>query len=305
MQIPDKFKAQEATIESSRKLANLIVLANSCFRKSYKGPLAPMTMLDVWINCQTRLPSTYKHFTVIDVREKLPPSLATKQHLSELLQAARFDPTFIAAASKELGWSRVAEKIKKSNPRLAKNKRGRLGEVLACALLEQIHGFQIPVQKHRFIITRDQSLPGTDAIAIRLNSDRDLAEVCFVESKLRTVADTAAALEGYEQLARDYDDALPDMLMFIAQRLCSEHHPLESAFFRYLRARPQNQDADTFKLFLVYENAKWSDAALQNLEDAEPRLSPMQIHVVMIAGLASLVDQAFELAGLETPEDDE
>lgn len=262
-------------------------------------------MLAVWIDCHNRSPNNYQHFAVIDGREKLPPNDEIRRHLSSLLQAARFDPSFIAAASEELGWANVAEKIKSSVPRRATNKRGRLGEALACALLEQFHGFLIPVQKHRYIITRDQSLPGTDAIAMRLDTEGAIAEVCFVESKLRTVADTAAALQGYNQLAQDYRDALPDMLMFVAHRLRSENHPLERAFFRYLRERSDNRDLDSFGLFLVWEKDKWSETGLQNVEDSDPQLSPVHIHVVLINGLAHLVDQVFELAGLECPQDDE
>lgn len=262
-------------------------------------------MLAAWIGCRTRSPSKYRRFAVIDGLEKIPPSDEVKRHLSSLLQAARFDPDFIAALSRELGWMTVAEKVKNMTPRLVTNKRGRLGEALACGLLEQVHGFQIPVQKQRYIITRDQSLPGTDAIALRLNPEGVITEVCFVESKLRTVADTAAALQGYDQLVRDYDDALPHMLLFVAERLRSEHHPLESAFFRYLRERSDETDLDSFGLFLVWEKAKWSETALQNVEDSDPQLSPVHVHVVLIDGLAQLVDEVFELAGLEHPHADE
>src|SRR5712691_11907730 len=105
--------------------------------------------------------------------------------------------------------------------------------MLICAILEQFHGYKIPVQKLRFKITKGESLPGTDILALKTNIEGLITEVCFIESKLRTSSDNRAAIEGCNQLQGDYNSKFPDMVDFVTQRLYERQDPLFRPFLLY------------------------------------------------------------------------
>jgi len=176
-------------------------------------------MLKEWLCWLERDHSPYSGFWVIDVTEIQPPTDVVISHIRDLLIHARLDLEFLQDAAQHLGWDKVQALAASTQPKGVKMQRGEFGEVLSSAMLQQFHGYTIPVQKLRFAISSDQSLPGTDVIALRLDKRGKITEVGFVESKLRTKNDTGAAVQGYEQLKRDYEQRQSDMLRFVAQRL--------------------------------------------------------------------------------------
>lgn len=63
---------------------------------------------------------------------------------------------------------------------------------------------------------------------------------------------------------------------------------------------------DTFRLLVFHENASWDERILQNLEDAEIGLEPLEVYIARIANLAELSDATFrELGAHEVLEDDD
>lgn len=262
-------------------------------------------MLNAWLGCSLRESPSYQGFSVVDGMESQTPSAAIRRHLQDLLRNARFDIGFLRDAAKYLGWSSVQARIAAAQPQGVTARRGEFGEVLSSAVLSEFHGYTIPVEKLRFAIRGDQSLPGTDIIALKLGSEGGISEVCFVESKLRTTQDTGAAQRGYEQLTSDHEQRAPEMLFYVAARLHDRRDPLFAEFMRYMRTRETAIDRDSFRLTLTWERATWSETVLQNLEDDEVELDPLTVHVVLIHDLAQLTDELFTAIGVETITDDE
>ena len=57
---------------------------------------------------------------------------------------------------------------------------------------------------------------------------------------------------------------------------------------------------------MFYENDAWDERILQNLEDEEIGLEPLEVYVARIANLAALSDAAFTALGAnEVIEDDD
>jgi len=112
--------------------------------------------------------------------------------------------------------------------------------------------------------------------------------VCYVESKLRTSPDLSIAVAGAGQLRQDADATTPEILTFIARQINEPNQPLATLVEQYIFSR--DTELDTFKLLVFHENASWDERILQNLEDAEIGLEPLEVYVARIANLATLSD---------------
>jgi hypothetical protein len=263
-------------------------------------------MLDRWLSSNQRESSSYSDFEVIDVVQTSGPTSEMQSTLINLLRDSRFDPEFLGSMAEHLGWNVVRDSIVAGQmPKLMRIRRGDFGEVLINAILEQFHGYTIPVAKLRFKIIGNQSLPGTDALALKTDNQGAIVEVCFVESKLRTKVDYMAAVEGYKQLQEDYESKLPDILSFIAQRLHERQARLFNAFATYMRTRQDTTEMDTFRLSLCWENSEWREKTLENLQDEGVTLPELTVHLIRIHQLRQLTDTLFaELGVTEVTDDD-
>ena len=177
-------------------------------------------VLTNWLREQRRASAPYTRFRVVDLEAVERPSNEVMEHLENMLSDALFAPGFLRRVAEKLTWRGVYEKILARRASASeKVKRGDFGEALFGAILVEFHDYLIPVPKLRFKVTPNQTLTGTDTLALRLTPEGEIGEVCFVESKLRTNPDRMVAVEGCAQLVQDYDVRLPDILEFIAQRL--------------------------------------------------------------------------------------
>ena len=261
------------------------------------------TMLADWLRCAARDPSEYASFKLVDGMEHTAPGPALHDRLAEMLRNARFNPAFLQEVASYLGWRSVADAVQTSTPIQTNGRRGVFGEALVCDLLEEFEGYLVPVKKFQFAITRGQSLPGTDALALKLSADGEISEACFVESKLRTGSSTLAAVEGYAQLKADHSKSIPDILMFVAARLWERGDPLAPVLMRYMRSRSQTPDVDTFRLGLVWEESAWTETVLRNLEDASVDVA-LGVHAVRVSGLGALTESVFAAIGITGLVDD-
>lgn len=264
------------------------------------------THLAKWLGSTMRQSSSYKHFDVVDIEQISDLTPAIKAYIANLLRDARHSPEFLAATARHLGWNTVRESIIAfGSPRIPNAKRGEFGEALTNAILEQFHGYTIPVPKLRFKLTSDQSLPATDTLALKLDSSGAIIEVCFVESKLRTTAATSTALEGYNQLQEDYSAKIPAIMIFVAERLFEREDPLSEPFFAYMRDRNDNRDKDVFELSLCWDIAAWTDTTLSNLEDNCAVSPKLTVHLIRLPTLRQLTDELFVEVGVAEVLDDE
>jgi hypothetical protein len=267
-------------------------------------------VIETWLNSTERAPNPYTQFRLLDVEEPAGLPEPVRDYVSELLRESRFDSGFLTAMAGVLGWERVRDSLASgAAPGSTSTRRGDFGEVLITALLEEVHGYVVPVRKLRFKVTRDQLLTGTDALAIRINNEGRVTEVCFVESKLRTATrgevDRTLAVTGCQQLKKDYDSKLPDILQFIAQRLYETEDELFAAFGEYMRTRADTTDLDTFCLGLVWDREEWEEQILQNLEDHTDVVPRLVVHAVRINNLGTVSDDMFARVGVLEVLDDE
>jgi hypothetical protein len=263
-----------------------------------------VTTLGEWLVASQRSPSPYS-FDVIDLAEQAEISDRIYEELVRLVRDAYFDPHFLQEVAQRYGWTKVYEKvITPGIPERAQVKRGDFGEALANGLLEELYGYAIPVKKLRFKVSPDQTLPGTDVLALRVTGNASLEEVCFVESKLRTVRDLNAGVEGYEQLKSDFETNRQDILRFVATRLESSEQAVRNGFLEYFFSRAELPALETFRLFLWWDTSTWSEDVLQVLEENEVKLDNLTSHAARIHQLRQVTDKAFELAGLQVGVDE-
>jgi hypothetical protein len=261
-------------------------------------------MLAPWLVSTRRDPQPYKRFGVYDVIHTEPCSDETKAHMAELLRDAALSPTLLQGLARRLGWSEVERIVGEQQPTISKMQRGRFGEVLTAAVLEQQHGYTIPVRKLRFHLTPNQSLPATDVLALKLGPRGSITEVCYVESKLRTVSDHAAVIAGSSQLLEDQRARLPSIVMFVASRLDDGRSPLLNAFLDYLADRREGRPSDTFALGLCWDSDIWTEAHLRSLEQDGPDLDLLTVYAMRLQELRTLTDEVFELIGVNDLADD-
>src|SRR5712692_388317 len=220
--------------------------------------------LSAWIELRLRQPSNYNAFDLYDAIQHANMSSDLEDCLVNLLKLSRIDPKLLDAILRK---GIVAEDalIKTGLPSVPTAEGGDFGEVLTSAALVEFLGYSVPVPKLRFGINPNQGLPSTDIIAIK-GAGNSISEVCFVESKTRTARDNDAAAEGYNQLVRDYSEKLPQMVLFVLNRLAERKDPLFDAFLNYAFDRRNTVEAERFHLGLTWDVSVWSDTVLKNLD---------------------------------------
>lgn len=259
-----------------------------------------------WLKYRSRNPCPYDQFEVIDIDEASEVSPELRTYLISLLRNERFDPAFLEALASKLGWQDVRELILAPDAqKITSGKRGEFGEVLIGSMLEQFHEYAIPVRKLRFKFVSGQTLPATDVLALKLNTEGTIVEVCFVESKLRTSSDNMAAVNGFNQLREDYESRLPDILTFVAARLYERQDPLFDAFRSYMGDRRDTKDRDTFRLSLCWDPEFWSERILENLQENGVDTPKLVVHAIQLERLLELTNVIFREAGVAEVSDDD
>ena len=253
-----------------------------------------------WLSPSPRATSDFS-FEVTDLEEtsKVPSSA----ELVDLLTESYWGEDYLADLAARYGFSEVRDKFLKARVgTLLSVKRGDFGEAVTVDYLKDAEGYLVPVHKLRYKIGANQTLPGTDCVALKLVNDV-LVEVLFVESKLRTSPDPSVAVTGTRQLKQDADNDNPVILTFIARRLRETDDPLTELFESYLFQR--STTLDKYLLMLLHQADSWDELILENLKDEEIELEPLHVYVAKIANLKELSDRAFSVMGAEVDEDDE
>lgn len=265
-------------------------------------------MLDQWLHWLPLIPNPYTKFAVIHVDHLEELQVEVRQYLQDLMIHSKIPETFLSRVNRRLKWDegKMREQlIGRTIPNKTTAKRGEFGEILTCALLEHFSQFSIPVPKLWFKLTSGQSLPATDALAIKTDDTGNLIEICYVESKLRTVSDNAAAVQAAKQLSNDTSVSIPDILRFVALELDQKNSPLADVFVDYLADRSDTREKESYCIGLCWERAAWDDTVLLNLENDETHLERLSIPIVRIQNLGTLTDELFRAIGIHEVEDDD
>ena len=252
-----------------------------------------------WLKPFPRSASTFS-FEVIDLKET--PVVPSSHELADLLAESYWGKDYLASLADRYGFEAVRDKFLSSRTGARLHiRRGDLGEAVTVDYLKNVDGYLVPVMKLRYKIGTNQTLPGTDCVALKL-SNSSLVEVVFVESKLRTSLDLSVAVSGSRQLKQDADNATPEILTFIARQMRATNNPLTVLVEEYLFQR--DTELDKYLLMLIHETRTWDERILKNLEDEELGLAPLHVYVATISGLKELSDKAFSAMGAEVIEDD-
>lgn len=257
-----------------------------------------MNIID-WLEPIPRADSDFS-FQVTDLEET--SSVPSPDELANLMRDSYSVPDHLADIAARYGYEKVRDILRSRTGTLPSVRRGDFGEAVTVEYLKTVEGYHIPVIKLRYKMSANQTLPGTDCIAFRFSDDK-LVKVAFVESKLRTTRALAVAVEGAKQLQQDADSANPEILTFIAHRLREIGDPFTELIEAYIFDR--DPKLDEFLLMILHENAIWDERILENLEDENLDLEPLQVYVAKIAGLRQLADATFSELDVEVVEDDQ
>jgi hypothetical protein len=259
------------------------------------------TTLSTWLNCSDE--PKRGNIAIIELKEICPPNPQILDYLSQLMLRARFNIEFLSEMAEIVGWTAVKNIINASIPTLLNVSLGDFGEVLTIAMLEEFRGYKIPVQKLRYKIKGNQTLPGSDAIGIRIDKD-EITELCYVESKLRTSDTKKAAVEGYTQLVDDYDLEVPAMLVFVLATLRETKSPLYNVFQKFLRDRRNDPALEKFHLSLIWEKSAWSDEVIALLEKEVGNGPELDVSISRIDNIGLLRKEVQARSGVEISENE-
>ncbi len=259
-------------------------------------------LLEAWLTSEKRDTGDIP-FLINDVVERGAPGEAIINHLIQLVQEQCLDLEFFRDAAESLGRQDILDMVEASLPSRMPVRRGAFGEILIAELVETFHGYRVPVRKLRHTVTGNQTLPGTDILALRWDGT-EVQEVCFIESKLRTGRDDGAAAQAYNQLEADSQKAMPIILPFVARQLRGTQPELYRAFKSYLRRRKEEPDLETYGVSLTWDLDSWREQALSRLQ-GKVDLTGLVVHVIRVKSLAQLIDRVFQHAGVVTSLEEE
>ena len=244
-------------------------------------------------------PSNEFSFSVTDLEET--SSVPAPKDLAEVLRDSYFEKEFLIEVAERYGFEKVQDKLLKARAgTISTVKKGDFGEAITAEYLTRVECFQIPVMKLRYKISANQTLPGTDCLALKVSGGK-LVEVGYVESKYRASVDLSVAIDGVKQLAKDAAKDVPEILVFVASQLRESNNALYALFETYLFDR--NSDLDAYILMILHESTKWNELVLVNLEDEQLELEPLQVYVAKISDLNRLADDTFSALGAGEIED--
>jgi hypothetical protein len=252
-------------------------------------------MLKDWLATLERQPAD-RHFAVRDTTEHSEITEAVAAYLVQLLLDELIGLDFIGQLANALGDEATLSWVRDSTPARTAMQRADFGEVLTAALLVEFDGYEVPIKKLRYRVSADDSLHGGDVLALRTDGNGNILGTCLAESKFRSTRAPRVAVEAYEQLEKQAGQALPDIYRFVTQRLTETGHPLGAALLRFLGSGSTDELAE-YRIELVFDLGAWGEEVLDELDDAEPSLSPLTVDVVRIEGLVDLVQELLIRSG--------
>jgi hypothetical protein len=258
-----------------------------------------------WLKHTSKDDSSFDQFVINYINEITKPTDKIKRGLANIVSSAWIDPDLLTNISNEIGWTETRDFLLEVPPSNKTAKRGEFGEALTYELLEKMLGFRVPVRKLRYKVTRGQSLPGTDILALKLDGD-SISEVCFIECKLRTILDYQAALDAYTQLLRIRTQKYPDIVKFTASRLKESRDKLYGSFLAYMLKHKNPVQIESFRITLIYDQSAWDKKVIERLGvySENNHLGNTYVDVISIEELKDLVDSVYGSIGIEEVIDD-
>jgi hypothetical protein len=255
--------------------------------------------LTEWLQHVPRVPSPYR-FATSDVIEQWHGDDSISRLLGQMVARTKTDPAVLERMAHAVGWADALSRLRRS--RLLGLRRGDVGEVLATEVIEAFEGYRVPIRKLRYQTDPEQALHGTDVVGFEVTSDGKVEALHFLECKLRTYRDLAAAVDAHTQLASDRLSGFADTLMFLADRLAETDPEFLQSYLDYLGERTRSERG-TYGICLIWEAGLWDEDVLARLDELATLVSPLHARTIRVSDLAQLVEQAYAHIGVEVIDD--
>ena len=220
--------------------------------------------------------------------------------MARLLAESTASDDAIESACAVSGWSK--DRVRRAmvaarQPTADSQRKGKFGEAPHAAILEEFHGMQIVVKKHRYNPAPNASPHGVDIIALHgPRSGGDGESVVYAETKLRTAADSGVLRDSYESLVKACSGDVPPHLAAELNRL---REPDPELFNRLVMASFDRPPLPRIGLVAVKSSQRGGSqldppAKSAGAGKAGGRLS---VDIVRIEQLEGLIDESY--AGAE------
>lgn len=174
-------------------------------------------------------------------------------------------------------------------------KKGKFGEVLHRAILEQFCGMVVVCSRYRHNPSPCTSPPGLDIIALMPRDASGVERVVFAETKLRTSADRGALAKALGQLVKARSATKQPSLKSTLQILSDADSPL---FDRVMKAVDGRAPKPHCRIGAVFEARHWSDSLLLQIRsNRDAQCIDLAIDVVRIDALGGLIEDSYAKAG--------
>jgi hypothetical protein len=239
----------------------------------------------------------------------------------DISAAATFDPTIAALVGQALLSARVNPNVSEAlrlrldkpkyaallaataDPKRNRTRKGDFGEIIAAHSMEYAFGYEIPVKKLRYAKMRSGDQPtGIDLVAFKTNGGA-LTELCYIESKLRTVPDKDFGVEAHDQLELAWQSTAAEYHMFLLNVLDDQRHVAFESFCDFMAG--EGQCETTFCIALHSDSVAWNEDTISRLSKKPPTLNPLTVLVYRLPDLAESIETSFASIGLHAADDDD
>lgn len=241
-------------------------------------------------------------FAVATYAEKVGwASAGAADEMAALLAKSTTSPEVVEHMSRRVGWDKGKARsryVAERQPTRGTAKKGKFGEVLHEAVLEQFCGMLVICRRYRYMYSPspDTPPPGLDIIALAPLADGGEV-IVYAETKLRTGTGGGSALaDALRQLAETQGVDDPPSLKSTMQYL-RDADPL--LYKRVLRAVANKNCRPHHRVGGILEAKHWSDAHLRQLKGVYDGIRDMilTVDVVKISSLDALIEESYSNAG--------
>lgn len=237
--------------------------------------------------------------------------------VSNLLRASFVTPALCARLQTPAD---IIERASKLMPkRQWRTQLGDFGEALALGVLEHLQGLCVPVVKLQELRTSDETQHGIDQVAFKIDENRVLREIWFVECKAGRKKKSHAGVDACSELSRQREDeeVIWHLLSYYMQRLSKIDEDLADQFFEYLQGSGDDSScSEEHELFFLWESQQWHPSANESLQHCEacaeraagnPKCAESRHAIFFFQNdLATLVKYAYQAYGITaSPPDSE
>lgn len=239
-------------------------------------------------------------FVVATYVEKIGwASVDAADGMAALLAKSTVSQELLERMSRRRGWDENKARsryIVDRQPTSDMLRKGKFGEVLHGAILEEFCGMTVICHRYRYSPSPNISPPGLDIIALVPQADGDGERIVFVETKLRLNAGARTLVNALTQLAREQGVDEPQsskstlqVLNVADPRLCE----------RVLQAVDSEAHKPHYRIEAVVEAKSWSDTGLRQLKNIPDGMQDMclAVDVVKINALGDLIKESYVRVG--------